>query len=93
MFTIPKKTNSLDQCNRFVSKLQENSTTTISTPYRNSNSYNDDNNEGGVYSETCNADNFYDNRIETCSSDNLIFRDNEITISNDVSIELCLPYV
>ena len=87
MFTIPKKTNSLDQCNRFVSKLQENSTTTISTPH------NDDNNEGGVYSDICNADNFYDNRIETCSSDSLIFRDNEITISNDVSIELCLPYV
>lgn len=72
-FTIPKKGNSLDQCNRHASILQENTTISPALP--------------GLYDdETCKADNFNTNQIENCRTDNFIFRDKEVTISNEFNI-------
>ncbi|KAM7355230.1 SLC22A family member [Cochliomyia hominivorax] len=88
IFSIPKSSNSLDQCKRFASKLHEN-ITTITTLSPNGLTNSDiiyANQEEAVYSDTCKADNFDQNQIEICSSDNLIFRDNEITIANDFNI-------
>ncbi|XP_023305322.2 solute carrier family 22 member 3 [Lucilia cuprina] len=85
-FSIPNKTNSLDQCKRYASRLQENTTTGMPKVYgihdRDAKYYDD----GATYGDTCKADNFDQNQIEICSSDNLIFRDNEVTISNDFDI-------
>lgn len=80
----------MDQCKRYTSRLEENTTTptTIKPNFSGINdrmrfyNYNDD----GLNGDSCMADNFDQNQIEICSSDNLIFRDNEVTISNDVSI-------
>lgn len=72
-FTIPQKGNSLDQCNRYVGTAEDNTTTTTTQPQ---------------FNDTCNANNFNTNQQEKCRTDNFIFRDKEVTISNDVSIKV-----
>ncbi|XP_065360856.1 organic cation transporter protein isoform X2 [Calliphora vicina] len=63
-----------------MNRLQENTTTTAPILYGITDS------DSAIYGDTCKADNFDQNQIEICSSDNLIFRDNEVTISNDFNI-------
>lgn len=69
-----------------MSKLKENTTTTTPRSYGHTGRYAFDKDDSEFYADTCNADNFDQNQIETCSSNNLIMRNNEVTISNDVSI-------
>lgn len=73
------KGSSLDQCKRYASIADANTTTTTSTSVFDV-----------VATEqkdtaVCTVNDFNRDQIETCPTDNFIFRDKEVTISNEVS--------
>ncbi|XP_073835862.1 organic cation transporter protein-like isoform X2 [Musca autumnalis] len=75
------KGSNLDQCKRYASLTEANTTTTISTRL-----IDDFAAERKEKLSMCTANDFSTNEIETCSTDNFIFRDEEVTISNEFNI-------
>ncbi|XP_054732985.1 solute carrier family 22 member 3-like [Anastrepha obliqua] len=71
-FTIPTKSNGLDQCYRYASNYTTNQTLTT-TPADESLGL-------------CYAHNFDNSTTERCSDNDFIFRDKEVTIANEFGI-------
>ncbi|XP_075163047.1 SLC22A family member [Haematobia irritans] len=76
-FSIPMKGSNMEKCNRYAAASDANFTTRM-TISRMSMELESD--------LVCSADRFNQNKLENCPNNNFIFRDKEITISNEFNI-------